>query len=113
MFDSAQFLLFNVPPIGFMPSYTESDSGLNKSHAAIEINRFLKQDSANLNKHHHGLNMDYVDIYALLRDIYVDPSLFYFKNSELPYLDQCPDDSCSIEADDYVWWDKTHFTTGK
>ncbi|KAI8875749.1 carbohydrate esterase family 16 protein [Backusella circina FSU 941] len=111
VFDSAQFLLFNVPPIGYMPSYSESDSTLNKSHAAIEINRFLEKDSANLNKHHHGLNMDYVDIYALLMDMNVDPTLFDFKYSKLPYLDQCPGDDCSIEADDYVWWDKTHFTT--
>jgi phospholipase/lecithinase/hemolysin len=57
--------------------------------------------------------MDFVDIHTLISDLYVNPAVFGFKNSISPYLDDCPGEFCSGMTNKYVWWDKTHFTTGK
>ncbi|KAI8061515.1 uncharacterized protein B0P05DRAFT_557359 [Gilbertella persicaria] len=113
VFLSDRFLVLNLPPFEHMPYYQEDQSSLNKSQAAVEINRGLEKDVANLNKHHHALEMDYVDIHSLINDIIVDPSVFNFKEPLEPYLDTCygkPD--CTFNSVDYIWWDQTHFTSG-
>jgi phospholipase/lecithinase/hemolysin len=99
-----------------MPYYQDQDNEIaaNRSQASAEINRGLEKDIANLNKHHHALEMDYVDTHSLINDIVVDPKIFNFKNPVSSYLDECfNEDSCKNNAKDYIWWDKTHFTTGK
>ncbi|KAI7864225.1 uncharacterized protein EV154DRAFT_534152 [Mucor mucedo] len=78
-------------------------------HTAVDINRGLEKDVANMNKHHHALEMDYVDIHSLVNDINVDPVFFNFTSVSNAYLDECDGDSCKPK--DYLWWDKTHFTT--
>ncbi|KAI8377098.1 hypothetical protein EDC96DRAFT_494461 [Choanephora cucurbitarum] len=85
VFLSDRFLVFNIPPIDSMP--LKSTSALNRSQAAVEINRGLERDVANLNKHHYALKMDYMDIHSLIHDIIADPALFEL--TEPPYLDPC------------------------
>lgn len=94
-----------------MPYYQDNKVGVNRSQAAIEINKALEKDVANLNKHHHALEMDYVDIHSLVEDMIVDPTIFQFKNSRDAFLDTC-DDKCKLDENDYIWWDRTHFTSG-
>lgn len=107
-FLSDRFLVLNVPPLEHMPYYQETEVALNRSQAAADINRGLEKDVANLNKHHHALEMDYVDIHSLINDVVVDPIIFNFKNPNGSFLDEDKND-----AKDYIWWDRTHFTTGK
>ncbi|KAI9481187.1 MAG: GDSL-like Lipase/Acylhydrolase-domain-containing protein [Benjaminiella poitrasii] len=112
VFLSDRFLVLNVPPLGSMPFYQNTELAVNRSQAAVEVNRGLEKDVANLNKHHHALEMDYVDIYSLINDIIVDPTIFNFKNPNTSYLDECFEEkSCIHSEDDYIWWDETHFTT--
>lgn len=111
-FLSDRFIVLNIAPLGYMPYYQDTLVAANRTQAAVEINRGLEKDVANLNKHHHALEMDYVDIHSLINDINVDPTIFKFKETSAAYLDACYNqDSCN--AKDYLWWDKTHFTTGK
>lgn len=114
VFTSDRYLVLNVPPLGHMPYYQEQGEEIaaNLSQASVEINRGLEKDVANLNKHHHALEMDYVDIHSMINDIVVDPKIFNFKNPVSSYLDQQENDDNNA-AKDYIWWDKTHFTTGK
>ncbi|KAI8967895.1 GDSL-like Lipase/Acylhydrolase-domain-containing protein [Mycotypha africana] len=112
VFLSDRYLVLNVPPIGKMPYYQNSEIASNKSQAAIDINRGLEKDVTNLNKHHHALEMDYVDIHTLINDIVINPSIFGFKNSNSSYLDDCYSRSeCSSNENGYIWWDRTHFTS--
>jgi phospholipase/lecithinase/hemolysin len=115
-FLSDRFLLLNVPPLGQMPYYSEQDNeeiAANRSQASVDINKGLEKDVANLNKHHHALEMDYVDINSLINDIIVDPTIFNFKNPTTSYLDDdCFNNKGGCNAKNYIWWDKTHFTTG-
>lgn len=95
-----------------MPYYQDDNLAANKSQAAVEINRGLEKDIANLNKHHHALEMDYFDIHSLLSDIAIDPTVFGFKNANDSFLDECENQTkCKTKVQDFVWWDKTHFTT--
>lgn len=111
-FLSDRFIVLNIAPLGHMPYYQDMLVAANRTQAAVEINRGLEKDIANLNKHHHALEMDYVDIYSLINDINVDPTIFNFTSVSTAYLDECLDqDSCKPK--DFLWWDKTHFTTGK
>ncbi|KAI7900849.1 uncharacterized protein BX663DRAFT_516723 [Cokeromyces recurvatus] len=112
VFLSNRFLILNIPPLGHMPYYQNTDLAVNRSHAALEINKGLEKDVANMNKHHHALEMDYVDIYSLINDIVVDPFIFDFKDPNASFLDECfGKEDCRFDQDDYIWWDKTHFTT--
>ncbi|KAI8048264.1 hypothetical protein BDF21DRAFT_392998 [Thamnidium elegans] len=111
-FLSDRFIVLNIAPLGHMPYYQGSNVAMNRSQASVEINRGLEKDIANLNKHHHALEMDYLDIHSLLNDIVIDPTTFGFKNSSAPYLDSCDNrPECKGQVKDYIWWDKTHFTT--
>ncbi|CAO0799721.1 unnamed protein product [Mucor circinelloides] len=112
VFLSDRYLVLNVPPLGQMPYYQDSDIAANRSQASVDINRALEKDVGNLNKHHHALEMDYVDIHSLVSDIAVDPTVFGFQNPNASYLDTCYDNTqCKLKETDYIWWDKTHFTT--
>lgn len=93
-----------------MPYYLNTDQASEKNQAAIEINKLLEKDIANLNRHHHALEMDLVDINSLVNDIIVNPALFNYKQTSIPITSDCidcPDDH------EYLWWDHTHFSTGK
>ncbi|GAN03761.1 GDSL family lipase [Mucor ambiguus] len=112
VFLSDKYLVLNVPPLGQMPYYQESNVAANRSQASVDINRALEKDVGNLNKHHHALEMDYVDIHSLVSDMSVDPTVFGFQNPNASYLDTCYDNAqCKLKESDYIWWDKTHFTT--
>ncbi|KAL7314423.1 hypothetical protein PS15m_005994 [Mucor circinelloides] len=112
VFLSDRYLVLNVPPLGQMPYYQDSDIAANRSQASVDINRALEKDVGNLNKHHHALEMDYVDIHSLVSDIAVDPTVFGFQNPNASYLDTCYENTqCKLKETDYIWWDKTHFTT--
>ncbi|CEP19118.1 hypothetical protein [Parasitella parasitica] len=107
-----KYLVFNVPPLGHMPYYKDNEISANKSQAAADVNNALEKDVGNLNKHHHALEMDYVDVQSLVRDMAVDPAVFGFGNSNDSFLDTCYEDAqCELKEDDYIWWDETHFTT--
>lgn len=96
-----------------MPYFAETEVAANRSQAAVEINRGLEKDVANLNKHHHALEMDYVDLHSLINDIVVDPTVFNFQKPTVSYLDDCfQQKECKHTEKDYIWWDKTHFTSG-
>ncbi|KAI8390348.1 hypothetical protein BD560DRAFT_380697 [Blakeslea trispora] len=109
VFLSDRFLVFNLSPFEPMPS-TEESISLNQ--VVIDINCGLERDVANLNKHHHALQMDYVDIHSLMTDIVADPTIFRLKEPQQPYLDPCSGNNCESKAQDYLWRDKTHFTLG-
>lgn len=114
MFLSDRYVVLNVPPLGQMPYYHDQPLAAgNKSQAAVQINRALEKDIGNLNKHHHALEMDFVDIHSLISDISVDPTVFGFANPNASYLDTCYENKqCKLKESDYIWWDETHFTTG-
>ncbi|KAI8883760.1 carbohydrate esterase family 16 protein [Backusella circina FSU 941] len=111
IFSSNRVLLLNVPPLEYMPYFADSELALNYSMATTSLNKLLSKEVANLNKHHHGLEMDFVDIHTLIADLFVNPTVFGYKNSISPYLDDCSEEFCSGMTNKYVWWDKTHFTT--
>ncbi|KAI7890509.1 GDSL-like Lipase/Acylhydrolase-domain-containing protein [Mucor mucedo] len=108
-FLSNRYIVLNIAPLGHMPYYQDTVVAINRTQAAVDINRGLEKDVANMNKHHHALEMDYVDIHSLVNDINVDPVFFNFTSVSNAYLDECDGDSCKPK--DYLWWDKTHFTT--
>lgn len=110
-FLSDRFLVLNVPPLEHMPYYQNTEVAANRSQAAIEINKGLEKDVANLNKHHHALEMDYVDIHSLINHIVIDPGIFNFKKPVESFLDECSDEKCKNNGKHYVWWDRTHLTT--
>ncbi|KAI8986435.1 GDSL-like Lipase/Acylhydrolase-domain-containing protein [Pilobolus umbonatus] len=112
VFSSDRFLVFNVPPLQYMPYYREDEAAGNYSQAAVQINRSLEKEVINMNKHHHALKMDYIDVHGLISDMVVDPVVFGYKDSNASYVDTCYEQSsCVNTEDDYVWWDHTHFTT--
>ncbi|KAG0756715.1 hypothetical protein G6F33_011308 [Rhizopus arrhizus] len=112
VFQANKFLVFNIPPLEYMPYYYNTEQASNKSQAAIEINRMLEKDVSNINKHHHALEMDLVDIHSLVNDIVVDPFIFNYKYATTSIITDCvkSGEPCS-SSDGYIWWDDTHFST--
>ncbi|KAG1148282.1 hypothetical protein G6F38_003621 [Rhizopus arrhizus] len=112
VFQANKFLVFNIPPLEYMPYYYNTEQASNKSQAVIEINRMLEKDVSNVNKHHHALEMDLVDIHSLVSDIVVDPFIFNYKYATTSIITDCvkSGEPCS-SSDEYIWWDDTHFST--
>ncbi|RCI02589.1 hypothetical protein CU098_011151 [Rhizopus stolonifer] len=88
----------------------DTDKAKDKSQAVIEINRLLEKDISNLNKHHHSIEVDLVDIHSLVDDLVVDPIIFGYKHATGSIVADCGK-PCS-SADEYVWLDDTRFSTG-
>ncbi|ORE08744.1 hypothetical protein BCV72DRAFT_224488 [Rhizopus microsporus var. microsporus] len=108
VFQANKFIIFNIPPLEYMPYYLNTDQATEKNQAAVEINKLLEKDIANLNRHHHALEMDLVDINSLVNDIIVNPALFNYKQTSIPITSDCTD--CPDDHE-YLWWDHTHFST--
>ncbi|KAI8380991.1 GDSL-like Lipase/Acylhydrolase-domain-containing protein [Radiomyces spectabilis] len=107
VFNSNHLILFNVPPLEKMPYFADTDLGESRNRSAIELNKLLQKDVVNLNKHHHALELDMVDVHSLIRDITADPFLFDFSNADSAYFDR---EFTEEHIDEYVWWDRTHLT---
>lgn len=115
VFRAKRIIVFNVPPLERMPFFADNDDEPTKEKwgmAAREVNRLLQRSVTSLNKHHHALELDLVDVHSLLNDILDNPKVFGFVNAVSPYLD---DNTCcrrNNNIDEYVWWDRTHWTGG-
>lgn len=113
-FKADRIMVFNVPPLEYMPFFDDDDNALDRSKwgaAAKQLNRMLEKDIAILNRNHHALRLDLVDIHSLLSDIVKSPSMFSFTDASHAYLDACQHE-CDNKIDDYLWWDRTHMTGG-
>lgn len=95
-----------------MPYFAGSDLEDSRRKAAADFNALLSQDVVKLNQHHRALELDLVDVYALLRDMASNPDQFGFKDATHAYWDTCQG-QCSDDIDSYVWWDKVHLTGGE
>ncbi|KAI7850520.1 hypothetical protein BDC45DRAFT_572766 [Circinella umbellata] len=114
VFHANRIMVFNVPPLERMPFFADNAIHTDKEawgQAAEELNRMLQDDVVKLNKHHHALELDLVDVHSLLSDIAADPSIFGFVDASSAYLDACQG-ACQEEIDEFVWWDRTHLTGG-
>ncbi|KAI9484698.1 hypothetical protein BDB00DRAFT_878539 [Zychaea mexicana] len=114
VFHASRIMVFNVPPLERMPFFADNDEHADKEvwgQAAVELNRMLQNDVVSLNKHHHALELDLVDVHSLLSDIAADPPIFGFSDATHAYLDACQG-ACQDEINDFVWWDRTHLTGG-
>ncbi|KAI7886497.1 hypothetical protein K492DRAFT_122467 [Lichtheimia hyalospora FSU 10163] len=94
-----------------MPFFIDREDKPQWESAADQLNRLIQNDVVNLNKHHHALELDLIDIHSLLTDVMSDPSMFNFVNALDAYLDACHG-KCTDNVDAYVWWDRTHITGG-
>ncbi|KAI7886038.1 hypothetical protein K492DRAFT_156545 [Lichtheimia hyalospora FSU 10163] len=113
-FKADRIMVFNVPPLEYMPFFVDDDNALDRAKwgaAAEQLNRMLRKDIAILNRNHHALKLDLVDIHSLLSDIVANPSTFSFTDASHAYLDACQN-GCDNKIDDYLWWDRTHMTGG-
>lgn len=109
-FHGRKVMVFNVPPLQRMPFFAGSDETEKWQNAAETLNEMIRQDVTKLKEQYTDLKLDLVDVYGLLNDVAADPENFGFKDAETAYLDSPPRSS---QADNYVWWDRTHLTSGK
>lgn len=109
-FHGNHIMVFNIPPLQRMPFFAGRDETEKWQEAAETLNEMIRQDVVKLNEQYQDLQLDLVDVYDLLNDIAADPENFGFKDAETAYLDS---PLRSSKADDYVWWDRTHLTSGK
>ncbi|KAL1932510.1 hypothetical protein VTP01DRAFT_8188 [Rhizomucor pusillus] len=107
-FHGRKVMVFNVPPLQRMPFFAGSDGTEKWQNAAETLNEMICQDVTKLNEQYTDLKLDLVDVYGLLNDVAADPENFGFKDAETAYLDSPPRSS---QADNYVWWDRTHLTS--
>lgn len=82
-----------------------------RSNIVSKFNELLSKDVVSLNKHHRALEMDLVDVNALISDMVGNPEDFGFKNASSAYWDVCQG-QCTDDMDTYVWWDSIHLTGG-
>ncbi|KAJ8663841.1 hypothetical protein O0I10_000115 [Lichtheimia ornata] len=111
VFSSNRFLVLNVPPVELMPYFAGSDMEDTRSNIVSKFNELLSKDVVSLNKHHRALEMDLVDVNALISDMVGNPEDFGFKNATSAYWDVCQG-QCTDDMDTYVWWDSIHLTGG-
>lgn len=94
-----------------MPYFAGSDMEDTRSNIVSKFNELLSKDVVSLNKHHRALEMDLVDVNALISDMVGNPGDFGFKNASGAYWDVCQG-QCTDDMDTYVWWDSIHLTGG-
>ena len=83
----------------------------NRKEAAEALNERLSKSVTSLNKHYRALEMDLVDVHAMVNDLVENPSQFGFKDATHAYWDECQG-QCTDGLDEYLWWDKVHLTGG-
>ncbi|KAI9019562.1 hypothetical protein CLU79DRAFT_240706 [Phycomyces nitens] len=113
LYGANRFLVFNVLPMEHMPFYKDSSLATSRGEAAEEFNRLLAKEVTKMNKHHHALALDLIDVHSLLSDLMAKPSDFGFKDASSAYLGQCRERCDGRDVDTYVWWDRTHLTGGR
>ncbi|OAD76695.1 carbohydrate esterase family 16 protein [Phycomyces blakesleeanus NRRL 1555(-)] len=112
MYGANRFLVFNVLPMEHMPFYKDSSLAASRGEAAKEFNRLLAKEVTKMNKYHHALALDLIDVHSLLSDLMANPTDFGFKDASSAYLGQCRERCDGRDVDKYVWWDRTHLTGG-
>ncbi|OBZ85084.1 Thermolabile hemolysin [Choanephora cucurbitarum] len=110
-FSHTKFIVFNVPPMEYMPLYAHTEKAEKKKEAVIQLNEMLRKDIEKMNKHLQAIELDLVDVHKLIQDIVDKPGLFGIQNPQDAYWDHCQG-QCADPIDSYVWWDKTHLTGG-
>ncbi|KAF7724382.1 hypothetical protein EC973_001107 [Apophysomyces ossiformis] len=107
-----RLLLLNVLPLQHLPYFSGTDMEENRGKAAADLNKLLLQEANRMNKYHHALELDIVDVYTLLSDIIADPAMFNFTDATTPFWDNCQGQCAEENMNEYVWWDQTHLTGG-
>ncbi|ORY92216.1 GDSL-like Lipase/Acylhydrolase-domain-containing protein [Syncephalastrum racemosum] len=111
VFGSNRFIVINAPPLDRMPYFAGTDNEQSRADATNTLNTLLSREVTKLNKHHHALELDLVDVYAMLNDMVEKPDEFGFKDATHAYWDACQG-RCTDAVDSYVWWDEIHLTGG-
>ncbi|KAI9494225.1 hypothetical protein BDB00DRAFT_317539 [Zychaea mexicana] len=108
VFGSNRYLVINIPPLEMMPYFNGDEK---RKAAAEELNDQLLKSVTSMNKHHRALEMDLVDVHAMVGDMVEKPSEFGFKDASHAYWEACQG-QCTDDLDEYLWWDKVHLTGG-
>ncbi|KAI8327145.1 GDSL-like Lipase/Acylhydrolase-domain-containing protein [Blakeslea trispora] len=111
LFSHTKFIVFNLPPMEYMPLYAHTEFAENRKEAVDQLNEWLRKDIEKMNKHLQAIELDLVDVHKLIQDVVGKPELFGITNAEDAYWDHCQG-QCADPIDSYVWWDKTHLTGG-
>ncbi|KAI8377402.1 GDSL-like Lipase/Acylhydrolase-domain-containing protein [Radiomyces spectabilis] len=111
VFGGHRFITLNTVPFEFSPYFSDTALDERRNKAIHRFNALLKQHVIRLNQQHSTLELDLVDVHALLSDIAKDPVTFGFKEGKKAYWDVCQG-RCSDDVDSYVWWDRVHLTGG-
>ncbi|CAO3633973.1 unnamed protein product [Cunninghamella blakesleeana] len=108
-----QIMLFNIPPMEYMPYFRETAMAESRKEAVNQLNQFLKQQVMAVNKEYPALKLDLVDVHTLITDMTKDGEKFGMRNTNTAYWDDCDEGKCGDNGiDEYIWWDRTHLTGG-
>lgn len=114
-----QFLVINLPPLGYTPRYNGSDSTIATANTrSQQFNAALATMVAGFKTNHPTINLSQLDVYSLVLDARANPALYGLTNvtqSAAPGLS--PGDSSydtsqlAPNPNQYLFWDDLHPTT--
>jgi hypothetical protein len=115
-----QFLVINLPPLGYTPRYNGSQSTITTYNTrSQQFNAALATMVAGLKTSHPSIAMNQLDVYSLMNDARANPSLYGLTNvtaSAAPGLspgDTSYDTSqIAPNPNQYLFWDDLHPTAG-
>jgi phospholipase/lecithinase/hemolysin len=115
-----QFLVINLPPLGYTPRYNGSQSTITTyNNRSQQFNSALATMLAGLKTSHPSIAMNQLDVYSLVNDARANPSLYGLTNvtaSAAPGLspgDTSYDPSqIAPNPNQYLFWDDLHPTAG-
>jgi phospholipase/lecithinase/hemolysin len=114
-----QFLVINLPPLGYTPRYNGSESTITTANSrAQQFNEALAAMVAGFKTNHSPINVSQLDVYSLVLDARANPVLYGLTNVTQPAAPGLSPGDTSYDTsqlapnpNEYLFWDDLHPTT--
>ena len=113
-----QFLVINLPPLGFTPRYNGSQSTITTYNSrSQQYNTALAAMLSTLKSAHPTITMNQLDVYSLMTDARANPALYGLTNVSASAAPGLSPGATSYDTsqlvpnpDQYLFWDDLHPT---